>query len=110
MSSSRTASFKPSYTGMASGTSIFRRPPMSKPVVLILTHPADVHADAVQAHLESEDVEVRRVDVRILGTSVAPVTAHIHDGTLVGDVAGVSLNCVVGVWHRRPSEFDATDA
>src|SRR6266705_1517587 len=37
------------------------------PVVLILTHPADVHADAVQAHLDASGVEVRRIDMAGLG-------------------------------------------
>jgi glutathione synthase/RimK-type ligase-like ATP-grasp enzyme len=79
------------------------------PVVLILTHPADLHADAVQAHLDAAGVEVRRADTATLGTREAPVTAHLHDGTLTGNLAGVSLARVVGVWHRRPSEFATTD-
>jgi glutathione synthase/RimK-type ligase-like ATP-grasp enzyme len=77
--------------------------------VLILTHPADLHANAVQAHLDADGIEVRRIDTAELGSLAAPVTAYLRDGTRRGDVAGVSLARVVGVWHRRPSEFTATD-
>jgi glutathione synthase/RimK-type ligase-like ATP-grasp enzyme len=58
-------------------------------------------------------VVVRRIDTATLGTMDAPVTVHLRGGMVIGDVAGVSLARVVGVWHRRPSEFatgDATDA
>ena len=79
------------------------------PVVLILTHPADVHADAVQAHLDASGVEVRRIDTAGLGSLQAPVTAYINGGAVTGDVAGVSLARVVGVWHRRPSQFPTSD-
>jgi hypothetical protein len=82
---------------------------VNSPVVLILTHPADVHADAVQVHLQATDVEVRRVDTAGLGGLAAPVTVHVRGGKVVGDVAGVGLTRVVGVWHRRPSEFPVTD-
>jgi hypothetical protein len=82
---------------------------MSSPVVLILTHPADVHADAVQAHLDAYGVEVRRIDTPALGPLSAPVTAYLNGGVVTGDVAGVSLARVVGVWHRRPSQLAATD-
>jgi len=40
---------------------------------------------------------------------VATVTAHLNGGAVTGDVAGVSLERIVGVWHRRPSEFLAVD-
>jgi glutathione synthase/RimK-type ligase-like ATP-grasp enzyme len=83
---------------------------MTSPVVLILTHPDDVHADAVQAHLGAARVEVRRIDTAQLGGLSAPVTAHLRHGAVTGNVAGVSLSRVVGVWHRRPSEFTTTDA
>ncbi|HYS40818.1 MAG TPA: hypothetical protein VEO01_34840 [Pseudonocardiaceae bacterium] len=79
------------------------------PVVLILTHPADAHADAVQAHLDACGVEVRRIDTAALGSLAAPVTAYINAGAVTGDVAGVSLARVVGVWHRRPSQFPTSD-
>jgi hypothetical protein len=82
---------------------------MGSPVVLILTHPADVHADAVQPHLDAAGVEVRRVDTAQLGGLVVPVTLHLRGGEVGGDVAGVELGRVVGVWHRRPSEFAVTD-
>ncbi|WP_203924647.1 hypothetical protein [Rugosimonospora africana] len=95
------ASLPRAGTGKAEG-------PMS-PVVLILTHPADVHADAVQAHLDTAGVEVRRIDTAALGALATPVTAHFRDGALTGDVAGASLARVVGVWHRRPSEFAVAD-
>jgi hypothetical protein len=61
------------------------------------------------AHLDASGVEVRRVDTAALGSLAAPVTAYLHGGVVTGDVAGVSLARVVGVWHRRPSEFPATD-
>jgi hypothetical protein len=82
---------------------------MSSPVVLILTHPADVHAEAVQAHLDGSGVEVCRIDTAGSGSPAAPVSAHFAGGVLAGEVAGVSLARVVGVWHRRPSEFATTD-
>jgi hypothetical protein len=50
---------------------------MSSPVVLILTHPADVHADAVQARLDGSGVEVCRIDTAGLGSPAAPVSAHL---------------------------------
>jgi hypothetical protein len=78
-------------------------------VVLILTHPADVHADAVQAHLDAAGVEVPRVDTAGLGGLASPVTVHLRGGKVTGDVAWVGLARVVGVWHRRPSEFATTD-
>ncbi len=80
--------------------------PVTDPVVVILSHPEDRHAAAVAAHLDTGSVEVRRVDTATLAT---PVTAHLHDGVVSGNVAGVSLSRVVGVWHRRPSEFAVTD-
>jgi len=61
------------------------------PAVVILTHPADVHADAVQAHLDAFGIEVRRIDTAALGSLAAPVTCYFKDGVAVGDVAGVSL-------------------
>src|SRR5262249_48811250 len=67
------------------------------------------HADAVQAHLDTSGVEVRRIDFPALGTLAAPVTAYLHNGRLTGDVAGVSLARVAGVWHRRPSELRTDD-
>jgi hypothetical protein len=79
------------------------------PVVLILTHPADVHADAVRAHLDACGVEVRRIDTAALGALAAPVTAYTNGGVVTGDVAGVRLSRVVGVWHRRPSRFPTSD-
>src|SRR6266545_3193667 len=86
-----------------------RRKPMGSPAVLILSHPTDVHADAVQEHLDGCGVQVRRVDTDVLGALTAPVTAHLNGGAVTGDVAGVSLDRIVGVWHRRPSEFPAAD-
>ncbi len=82
---------------------------MGSPAVLILSHPTDVHADAVQEHLDGCGVQVRRVDTAALGALTAPVTAHLNGGAVTGDVAGVSLDRIVGVWHRRPSEFPAAD-
>lgn len=75
------------------------------PVVVILTHPADLHADAVQAHLDTAGVEVRRLDTAELGTAAAPVTAHLRGGRFAGSLAGCDLTAIVGVWHRRPSTF-----
>lgn len=82
---------------------------MASPVVLCLTHPADVHADAVEPHLDAAGVQVRRIDSAQLGGLAAPVTIHLRGGTVTGDVAGVELGRVVGVWHRRPSEFAVAD-
>jgi hypothetical protein len=79
------------------------------PVVLILTHPADVHADAVQVHLEAAHVQVCRLDTATLGTPDTAVTALIQDGTVTGRLADCALEQVVGVWHRRPSEFTTTN-
>jgi hypothetical protein len=67
------------------------------PVVLILTHPADVHADAVGVHLDASGVEVRRIDTAALGALAAPVTAYVNGGVVTGDVAGISRSRVVGV-------------
>jgi hypothetical protein len=83
---------------------------MGSPVVLILTHPADVHADAVQEHLDAAGVPVHRLDTAGVGSLACPVTAHVGGGVVTGDVAGVSLAGVAGVWHRRPSYFTAPDA
>jgi hypothetical protein len=84
--------------------------------VLILTHPDDVHAHAVQAHLDGAGVDVFRVDTADLGGPAAPVIVAIgrdkHGraggpalGCIAGQVAGCDLSRVVGVWHRRPSEL-----
>jgi len=82
---------------------------MSNPLVLILTHPNDVHADAVAPHLDAAGVEVRRIDTAQMGGLAASVSLHLRGGRVGGDVAGVALDRVVGVWHRRPSEFTITD-
>ena len=58
--------------------------------------------------VDAAGVQVRRIDTTILGTPAAPVTVHLHDGMVTGDLAEVNLARVVGVWHRRPSEFAAT--
>ena len=43
--------------------------PMSKEVAdWYVNHPEDVHADAVQEHLDAVGVAVRRVDTATLGT------------------------------------------
>ncbi len=82
---------------------------MSSPIAVILTHPVGVHADAVQAHLDTSGVQVCRIDTAGLGSPSAPVTAHFAGGVVTGDVAGVSLACVVGMWRRRPSHPAATN-
>ncbi len=73
--------------------------------VLILTHPEDAHADAVEKHLSGTRVGVWRSD-----TAEADLTAHLG-GTpaLRGSLAGCDLTQVRCVWHRRPSEPAAGD-
>lgn len=79
------------------------------PVVLILTHGADRHASAVQVHLQASGTGVHRIDTAVLGTPAAPVTAHLRDGAVTGELAGCDLARVACVWHRRPSEFAVAD-
>jgi hypothetical protein len=78
-------------------------------VVLIFTRPADVHAAAVQAYLDATGVEVRRIDISVLGTDEAPVTAYLNGGAVTGNLAGINLAQVVGVWHRHPSRLTQPD-
>jgi hypothetical protein len=80
------------------------------PAVLILTHPQDVHADAVDVYLKTAHVDVYRLDTSILGSPDAPVTALIKDGAVTGTVGGCALERIVGVWHRRPSDIVADRA
>lgn len=77
---------------------------MTDSVVLILSHPADLHAAAVQVHLDAAGVEVHLLDTAGLGTSI-PVSAHVDGGVLTGKVGQCDLARVAGVWHRRPSRF-----
>ena len=79
---------------------------MTVPVVLIVTHPADVHADAVQVHLDAVGAEVHRIDTAGLGTATT-MTAHLRDGSFSGSLGGCDLAKVTGVWHRRPSQIAA---
>lgn len=74
--------------------------------VLILTHPEDAHADAVEKHLVDAGVGVWRSD-----TATADLIAHLG-GTPSprGTLAGCDLTRVRCVWHRRPSEPAAADA
>jgi hypothetical protein len=76
--------------------------------VLILTHPEDVHANAVQEHLDAEGVQVYRTDTALLGTEI-PVTADLRGGRLTGNLGDCDLATVTCVWHRRPSEFAVVD-
>lgn len=72
--------------------------------VLILTHPEDVHADAVEEHLRDADIKVCRTDT--LGEDGGtPLAVHFGgpDG-IAGSFAGCDLTDVCCVWHRRPSE------
>lgn len=73
-------------------------------VVLILTHPADLHAAAVQVHLDAAGVEVHCLDTAALGTTIQ-VSAHVDGGVLTGMFGQCDLARVAGVWHRRPSRF-----
>jgi hypothetical protein len=46
--------------------------------VVILTHPRDVHADAVQVRLDAMGVRVCRTDTAGLGGPDVPVVAYLH--------------------------------
>jgi hypothetical protein len=81
---------------------------MTQPVVLILTHPRDRHADAVQPHLAAAGVQVCRMDTAALATPAYPVAAHLRHGRLTGHLGDCDLTRVVGVWHRRPCDIPTT--
>lgn len=68
--------------------------------VLILTHPEDVHADAVEKHLRDADVQVIRADT----ANLSMVAQLGGDPPVRGSFAGCDLAQVRCVWHRRPSE------
>lgn len=76
--------------------------------VLILSHPEDVHADAVQVHLDAAGVQVHRLDTAHFATGVHLV-ARIDSGGLRGEIGGCDLTRVGCVWHRRPSDFGLDD-
>jgi hypothetical protein len=78
-------------------------------MVLILSHPADRHADAVKVHLHAEGVQVHHIDTATLGSPHAGMHARLDAGMLTGQLAGIDLARVVGVWHRRPSQFAVSD-
>lgn len=82
---------------------------MPDPLVLILTHAEDVHADAVQSCLRAAGVEIARMDTSGLGVDV-PVTAWLRAGVVSGLLGETPLERVSCVWHRRPSEFSVVDA
>jgi DNA-binding CsgD family transcriptional regulator len=77
--------------------------PRYSPLVLILTHPEDVHADAVQGYLSRIGVPYHRMDTAKLGTSSAPANVLIKRGRIKGLLGGCDLSRVTCVWHRRPS-------
>ena len=76
-------------------------------VVLILTHRADVHADAV--HLDAAGLEVSGIGIASIGVAGTGVSACLCVGVVNGDVAGCDLMRAVGVRHRRPSDLAAED-
>lgn len=83
--------------------------PGQAPVVLILSHPQDVHVHAVRSHLDAAGVKVHFMDTRRLGGVVLPVLAHLHGGHFHGSVGDCDLAAVTCVWHRRPSVFEVAD-
>lgn len=77
--------------------------------MLILTHPEDAHADAVEEHLRSAEVDVHRTDTTGLGGGV-PLVAHLGGAAgLSGRLGGCDLSRVHCVWHRRPGAPGADD-
>lgn len=82
---------------------------MTGRTVLILTHPEDAHADAVEQHLQDHEVEVYRTDTTGLGGSL-PLVAHLGGAApLTGRLGSCDLAQVRCVWHRRPGEPGAQD-
>lgn len=82
---------------------------MTGRTVLILTHPEDAHADAVEQHLKDHEVEVYRTDTTGLGRSL-PLVAHLGGAApLSGRLGSCDLAQVRCVWHRRPGEPAAED-
>ncbi len=78
------------------------------PVVLILTHRADVHADAVAVHLGARPARVHRHDTPDLTTH--GLALHIRPDRRTATLGGLDLSTVTCVWHRRPSDFTGPDA
>jgi glutathione synthase/RimK-type ligase-like ATP-grasp enzyme len=78
--------------------------------ILILTHRADVHADAVQQCLEADGIRVARLDTAQLGPGPGkyPVSALLSRGAVLGYLGDCDLSRVTCVWHRRPADFTAT--
>lgn len=75
----------------------------------MVTHPADVHADAVQGVLSARGIGVYRTDTQGLGVDVA-ATVHLRRGLVSGHLGDAVVENVSCVWHRRPSEFGVADA
>jgi hypothetical protein len=73
-------------------------------VVLILTHPDDVHANEVEKHLRDARIDVYRTDTAGLGSKLAMVARFGGEAGIAGTIAGCDLARVGCVWHRRPSE------
>ncbi len=78
------------------------------PVVLILTHPADVHADVVAVRLGARSVRVHRHDTPDLAS--LGLALHIRPDGRTAHVGQIDLSEVTCVWHRRPSDFAGPDA
>jgi hypothetical protein len=76
-------------------------------VILILTCPVDLHADAVQVHLDRMGVEYTRLNTADLGKPGYLVEAHllVPGGGYVGRLGDIALEDITCVWHRRPTEF-----
>jgi hypothetical protein len=82
---------------------------MPDPLVLVVTHPADVHAEAVAVQLAARGVRMYQLDTAVIGTEV-PITARFGRTGVTGYLGEVALEQVTCVWHRRPSDFTVTDA
>jgi hypothetical protein len=60
--------------------------------------------------LDAAGTGVLRLDTTDLGPGAMPVTAHVYRGAVTGQLAGIDLDRVSCVWHRRPSEVAAATA
>lgn len=75
------------------------------PAVLILSHPEDVHVRAVLPHLEAAGAETFWTDIDAMGGDTCPVVMSIRQDVVTGQIGPLDIDRIVGVWHRRPSEF-----
>jgi hypothetical protein len=75
------------------------------PAVLILSHPEDVHVRAVLPHLEATGAETFWTDIDAMGGDECPILLSIRQDVVTGQIGPLDIDRIVGVWHRRPSEF-----